>query len=223
MNWRAPAWILVGVVAIGLSVMTGRELGLLEKSIPAVDFPPTHSVSTCLEKRSTVALASSDMPIVRAHLELCIQEVSKHLELNDFQIRRLKFLGQYYIEKVTLWMVVFVTVAGVFLSAFQLATSYRLASRSIATNSDTHELTLETGKIVIRSSAIGLMVLFMSLAFFLIFVLNIYKIEEVRQETRATPLQAAQPPAPLFNAGFFLPFDRKGQPESGKAAEKTAQ
>jgi hypothetical protein len=215
---KAETIFLVLIIAC-LSGWAGRQFTLLERSVPDVEIPSTHSISTCVEKRATSAIQTANMPLAREHLTICIEEVSRHLELNDFQIRRMKFFSQYYAEKVSLWMVVFVTVAGVFLSAFQLWTSYTIAKLSAGQSTDSHELTLETGRIIIKSSAIGLMVLFTSLAFFLVFVINVYKLEEVKQEIRATPLQAAQQ---VFSAGVLVPFEKRPQPGAKEQNEPGA-
>lgn len=205
---KAETVFLVLLIVV-LSGWAARQFTLLERSVPDVEIPATHTISTCVEKRATSAIQTANMHLAREHLTICIEEVSRHLELNDFQIRRMKFFSQYYAEKVSLWMVVFVTVAGVFLSAFQLWTSYTIAKSTAGQSTEDHEITLETGRIIIKSSAIGLMVLFTSLAFFLVFVINVYKLEEVKQEIRATPLQPAQQ---VFNAGALVPFEKRPQP-----------
>lgn len=214
---KAETIFLVLIIGL-LAGWTGRQFTLLERSVPDVEIPATHSISTCVEKRATPAIQTANMPLAREHLTICIEEVSRHLELNDFQIRRMKFMSQYYAEKVSLWMVVFVTVAGVFLSAFQLWTSYTIAKSTAGQGTDSHEVTLETGRIIIKSSAIGLMVLFTSLAFFLVFVINVYKLEEVKQETRATPLQQAQQ---VFNAGILVPLQKPAQPPAPDKTERS--
>lgn len=209
--------ILVAIVAAAIGWETGRP----ETATPVIELPLTHSVSTCLDKRGAAALATNDMPVVRTYLDLCIREVSTHLKLNDYQLRRLKFLGQYYMEKVALWMVVFVTVAGVLLSAGQLATSYKLASRDIGAGAESHEMTIENGRVVIRSSAIGLMVLFISLVFFLIFVLKIYKIDETKQEVEEFQTAAAQAQPSPFRPGLLVPFAQQSQqPAAGGEGTK---
>lgn len=215
---KAETVILVLIIGT-LAGWAGRQFTLLERSVPDVEIPTTHSISTCVEKRATPAIQTANMPLAREHLTICIEEVSRHLELNDFQIRRMKFMSQYYAEKVSLWMVVFVTVAGVFLSAFQLWTSYTIARSSAGAGTDAHEVTLETGRIIVKSSAIGLMVLFTSLAFFLVFVINVYKLDEVKQETRATPLQSAQQ---VFNAGILVPFAKRLQQTTTENTETSA-
>jgi hypothetical protein len=203
--------IIIGML---ISAYIGRYLTLIERSIPDIEIASTHTISTCLEKRGAEAIKLNNVSLSREYLILCTEEVSKHLELNDFQIRRLKFFGQYYAERVSLWMVVFVTVSGVILSAIQILTSFKLASNSLNAGETSNEITVETGKIVIKSSAIGLMVLFTSLAFFMIFVINIYKIEEIKQEIKggATPT-----PLNFIQQGPFIPH------QAGKVLEVDAK
>lgn len=203
MIWiRSNIGTILIIIGMLISAYVGRYLTLIERSIPDIEIASTHTISTCLEKRGSEAIRLNNVSLSRDYLILCTEEVSKHLELNDFQIRRLKFFGQYYAERVSLWMVVFVTVSGVILSAIQILTSFRLASNAIRPTEAANEITVETGKIVIKSSAIGLMVLFTSLAFFMIFVINIYKIEEIKQEIKggATPT-----PLHFIQSGPFIP------------------
>jgi hypothetical protein len=90
---KAETIFLVLIIAV-LSGWAGRQLTLLERAVPDVEIPSTHSISTCVEKRATSAIQTANMPLAREHLTICIEEVSRHLELNDFQIRRMKFLSQ---------------------------------------------------------------------------------------------------------------------------------
>lgn len=216
--------LALALVLASVGFAIGRYTGLAERAVPDIEIPLTHSVTACLDKRGAEALKANNVETARSYLNLCTDEVSKHLELNDFQIRRLKFFGQYYAERVTLWMVVFVTVAGVALSAVQLLTSFKIATRATDAGGQ-HEITIETGKIVIKSSAIGLMVLFTSLAFFLVFVINVYKIEEIKQETKATPLTTASSGqvAPSFAPiGRLVPFNAPASVPAAKAEQNLA-
>ena len=115
-------------------------------------------------------------------LPYCYDKVYLQSQLNEFTIRRLVFQSQYISDLVLLWMVVFITLAGVILSGLQLFTSYQLAKGghtieepiefsadqggkpSVAAGSS---LVIEKGKIALRSSVTGLFILIISFAFFM--------------------------------------------------------
>jgi hypothetical protein len=66
------------------------------------------------------------------------------------------------------------------LAGLPLAASYRLAVAGQQSElGSQHELSVEQGKIVIRSSIAGLFILLISFAFFYIFVIEVYKIKVV--------------------------------------------
>ncbi len=110
---------------------------------------------------------------------LCGNEAFNALYLEDFRIRKEKFVRQYLDERVTLWMVVAITLSGVLLAAVQLVMSFRLALRGRAAFGQDNELALESGKISLRSSITGAVILALSFAFFMVYVIWIYSIREV--------------------------------------------
>ncbi|MBY3030573.1 hypothetical protein HF265_15880 [Rhizobium leguminosarum] len=110
--------------------------------------------------------------------DLCYKNTYNQALIDDFLIRRQIYKDQSYIDIVLLWMVVIITCSGVLLSGLQLFTSYRLASASKSSLPDSSEMSIETGKITLRSSIIGLFILSISLAFFIIFVYGVYTIKE---------------------------------------------
>ena len=83
-------------------------------------------------------------------------------------------------NQIMLWMVVIITVSGVFLAGLQLRASYLLASSGRLSGGigDTGELSIAKDRISLKSSVTGLLILTVSFAFFLVFVLYVYTIKD---------------------------------------------
>jgi sterol desaturase/sphingolipid hydroxylase (fatty acid hydroxylase superfamily) len=93
---------------------------------------------------------------------------------------------------VMLWLVVALTAAGVILAGIQLWASYRLAKAGQGMLASGGEATIEQGKLVVRSSVVGIIILTLSFAFFLVYVLYVYQITEVGG---SFPVQPREVPA----------------------------
>jgi len=91
-------------------------------------------------------------------------------------------------------------MSGVFMSAVQLFLSYRLATTGKELFTKDSELAIESGKVSLKSSVAGLLILTLSLAFFMIYVLYIYSIKEIpleRPQNLQTPIETESlDPAP---------------------------
>jgi hypothetical protein len=122
---------------------------------------------------------------------LCGNQQYNELYLADFSIRREKFIQQELDERVNLWMVVTITISGVILAGIQLFMSYRLANAGRAEFAKDSTLAAEQGKISLRSSITGVVILIVSLAFFVVYVKWIYTINELRLE-QPVSLQSPQ-------------------------------
>jgi hypothetical protein len=123
---------------------------------------------------------------------LCGNQIFNSLYEDDFRIRRRKFLAQELDERVNLWLVVTITISGVLLAAVQLMLSYRLALKGRAEFGGDSELALQAGKVSLRSSITGAIILALSLAFFMIYVTYIYSIRELnlaRPSNLETPVE----------------------------------
>jgi len=110
--------------------------------------------------------------------DLCYQLKYNEALLNDFAIRRERYVNQVYYDNVLLWVVVVITISGVLLSAFQLFMSYRALPKGAVSQSLAGDLSIEATKINLKSSVVGLSILVVSLAFFVIYVYGVYKINE---------------------------------------------
>jgi hypothetical protein len=110
---------------------------------------------------------------------LCYAEVNEEDTLVEFGIRRSAFLNQQLQAPVMLWLVVGITMSGVMLAAVQLLAGYRLALAGKAAFDQGGRLDFEKSKISLNSSVTGLIILVISLAFFYVYVTQVYLIKEV--------------------------------------------
>jgi|NGEPerStandDraft_6_1074524.scaffolds.fasta_scaffold24769_3 hypothetical protein len=109
---------------------------------------------------------------------LCYAEVNEEDRLVELAIRRSAFLDQQAETSIMLWMVVAITVSGVVLAGLQLMAGYKLASAKGTSFEQGGELSLENNKLSLKSSVTGLIILTISLAFFYVFVSQVYLIKE---------------------------------------------
>ena len=133
----------------------------------------------------------------------CYEQIRGEGVLSELDIRRSAFIDQAYQGKVVLWMVVAITLSGVALAGLQLVMGYRLIQAGYRLESGDSEVTLERNKIAVRSSVTGLLILTVSFAFFLVYVLWIYTIKEtsVGGDGGGAHIEAAAPPpAEAFGA-----------------------
>lgn len=128
-----------------------------------------------------------DFLLYRQIWEMCETHVYDLVSLRDFDIRKEKFRQQGFADTVLLFMVVTITLSGVVLASLQLWTSYKLVSTGFAYDAlKDSTLTIENNKISVRSSTTGLLILVVSLAFFIIYVIWIYSIHEISISQQST-------------------------------------
>lgn len=127
--------------------------------------------------------------------DYCHDDILHADHLGESNIRRGLYIHQRYENNVILVMVVTITLAGVALAGLQLLTSYNLAATGHAVGDGPTELAIEQGKLSIKSSVTGLIVLAISLAFFVIYVLEVYAIKPDVAEAKSPVVRAAPAPA----------------------------
>jgi hypothetical protein len=154
----------------------------------------------------------------------CFNRILYTDKLSESSITRGMYIHQRYENNVILFMVVLITLAGVALAGLQLITSYKLAAggHALATaarqsaalavptggvspavadapppaiSPDVTELWIEQGRLTIRSSVTGLVVLTLSLAFFFIYVAMVYTIRVPPDPQAANSIDSSARPA----------------------------
>lgn len=150
-----------------------------------------------------------DLQLLSSVRSACFQQVFGESQLVDFGIRKLAFLNQQAENPVMLWMVVAITLSGVFLAGVQLLTGYRLALLGKAVAPGDADLTIEHSKLSLKSSITGVVILAISLAFFIVFVQWVYNLQEVKTDGNGTSQTAGAPP-PTQNAPVAIPAGAVG-------------
>lgn len=116
----------------------------------------------------------------------CVNFIRNKSILVTENIRLSAFSKQQEIGQIMLWMVVVITISGVLLSAFQLYVGYMLANAGLPTsgNGETivSTMSIEKGKISIQSSIAGVIILSISLIFFIVYVTRVYPINEINTD-----------------------------------------
>ncbi|WP_341990184.1 hypothetical protein [Azorhizobium sp. AG788] len=174
-------WVvaIIFVLSCIVSFTAGRNVGWPE------GHNQTFNVADCVDRYTYVDPSSDDKTYINRSRssDLCNRIAYSQYSLNDFNIRRVKFIQQQYDEYVILWLVVIITISGVILAGLQLSIGYRLAdSQKSGMDGQGAEITVENNKLVFKSSVTGLAILLISFAFFLVFALEIFVIREVKPE-----------------------------------------
>lgn len=153
------------------------------------------SIADCIEKFRS----GTDVKDVQALSVLngfCYNYVGYQLAADEEVIKRDNYLFQRNENVVLMYMVVLITFAGVLLAGVQLVASYKLASLGKGELVGGGEIHYSTTGASFKSSVVGLVILALSFAFFLVFVLYIYTFDP---EQRA--MDAPSSPSSVLNIG----------------------
>ena len=123
----------------------------------------------------------------------------EHLDRMN-QITEGKFVWQDRASEVTLWLVVFIVVAGVFLSFFQIWIAFhkggKIGDTSIEASAQNFRVT---------SSVVGIIVLLISTGFLYLFLQHVYEIKVVDLRSPGDQPVTTAPPKPKTEADYHLP------------------
>jgi hypothetical protein len=180
---RSGATGLLAIAAAGLAVVVWTTV-FERRAQPASTVQASDADSAALYlciDHTMQAIKPSDLDYASYERiwRLCGNQVYNQTYLADFTIRREQFVRQLLDERVTLWMVVSITVSGVVLAGLQLLTSYKLASSGHVDVARDSEVVIQRDRISLKSSITGVLILGISLAFFIVYVLGIYTIKEM--------------------------------------------
>ena len=175
--------MLAACGAAGL--VSGLLVLRLSTSVPPKDplAVETQALTSCI--KGTVDFMKPekvDFELYEEVWRLCGNQSYNNLVFVDFAIRREKFVQQEFDERVNLWMVVAITISGVVLAGIQLFMSYKLARAGRGDLAKDSLLVAEQGKISLQSSVTGVVILVLSLVFFIVYVKWIYSVEEFKLE-----------------------------------------
>ena len=196
-TWIARGAYFIGAFVLGLMVAYGYFHFIKNTAHGATivaDISGHHAaMNECIKTTITTISPAKMTPGLYERLwRLCGNQIYNGLYLDDFVIRRDKLVQQGLDERVNLWLVVTITISGVFLSGVQLFMSYKLANLGKADFGRDSQLTIESGKVSLQSSIIGIFILVLSLAFFMIYVVYIYTQHDIyldRPSNLQTPVE----------------------------------
>jgi hypothetical protein len=184
---RSSRAILAAIAALSLAACAWLLALRLSIQGPVV-IDEAAKLNAC--RTSAIALIKPervDVPFLAYVSDFCYGQVRGEDLLGDFYIRKLSFVQQQSNTGVLLWMVVVITIAGVSLAGFQLLAAYRLANNGRGDFSQGGELSLDPKSISLKSSVTGVVILTLSLAFFIAYVKWVYPIRtQIDPEVAAT-------------------------------------
>lgn len=179
--------ILSGIVGL----LIGFGAGRIEGDLPIPKQPELPSMTECVAGTLTLLGQKSfqTSETLRDARDHCYSLIQSQGLLGDFTMRKLNYIQQYRANGVLMWMVVIITFSGVLLAGLQLWASYRLAeSRQTTLDANDGQLVLERDRVVLKSSIAGLFILLVSFAFFLVFVLYVYRFEHISDQANSDAL-----------------------------------
>lgn len=203
MNYLSVA-LLTGAFLFLIGLFAGRS------SVGPPTFVETSSMSQCTSDRlSQIGTKQPVTPdMLREVAGFCYSVARSEGLLRNFAILNLGFIQQYRSNEILLWMVVIITLSGVALAGIQVNAAYRLAEKNNQVPATNDEITLQRDRIVLKSSITGIFILILSFAFFLVFVLYVYRFEQPKDEDAVTP-----------QTQVTLPSGGLGDPPSGAPQE----
>jgi hypothetical protein len=193
------AALIAAITSAAITLIFSHRWVGSEPTIAATQTDDVAELVGCIKNTIEIIKPGSISVEFYEHIwRLCGNQTYNQLLLTDFAIRREKLVRQELDERVNLWMVVAITISGVILAAVQLVMSYKLAAAGRAEFAKDSGLAAEQGKISLRSSVTGVVILAISLAFFGVYVKWIYTIDELKMER---PENLQQPPLRYLGSG----------------------
>lgn len=188
-------------ILIGIFLLVDVPIIFNKHQPPDTSKAELNNFHECIsETTRTASINISDLNNYVYVWNLCNKQIYEVLSNDDFSIRREKYREQELDERVNLWLVVSITLSGVILSGIQLLISYKLAVAGKEGWSNDTQFAIEQGRMSFRSSITGLVILALSLLFFIVYVKWIYSVQEIGQSLTspvpmAGPTLAHQPEA----------------------------
>jgi hypothetical protein len=177
------------VIILAAAGMVTAVLAWNSRGAPDISVQKPSSMSECIP--NTLKLVTKDPvstpELVKFAKEHCYSLIRSQELLNNFYVFDMAYVQQYQTNPVLLWLVVGVTVSGVILAALQLLAAFQLAMTKDQDIEGGGAMSVKRNEIALKSSVTGLFILLMSFAFFLVFVLNVYRIEPLKDQERLPP------------------------------------
>jgi hypothetical protein len=177
---RAPKSLIISLIvgSFALSVISLMYV---------VFFPPTlngtkpEELTGCISDYLQHPKGSDpDVDLLYRINGFCYNSQGSQLLLDEEVIRRDNFVFQRHENTVLLLMVVAITLSGVLLAGLQLLASYKLALLGRGELATGTEVSASRESVSLKSAVVGLAILAISFAFFIVFVIDVYALKENR-------------------------------------------
>jgi hypothetical protein len=137
------------------------------------------AISHCMDAYGTTPNGrTTDVEALGKLNGFCFTAARSQLLVDEENIREDNFVFQRYENIILLFIVVTLTLSGVVLAGLQLLASYKLAVIGRGELSGGAEVSYSQDAVSFKSSVVGLAILFISFAFFMVFVLEVYTLKE---------------------------------------------
>jgi len=193
---RALNWRTVGFVYF-LTAFVVALLVYLIATLPAARDRTSSGddkvISHCIDVYRTGTSAQPiDVEVLNKLNMFCYSAARSQLLVDEENIRKDNFVFQRYENMILLFVVVTLTLSGVILAGLQLLAYYKLAVVGRGELSGGAEVSYSKDAVSFKSSVVGLAILFISFAFFMVFVLEVYTLKESSTSTPSLPGMAEQ-------------------------------
>jgi len=192
-GWRAIIVICL-LATIAVAILSYVIISLSQTKIHA-PIAEEKLVSSCIATYLNIAKPqNADLDWLNKLNGFCYNSARSQLIVDEENIRK-----ERYENIVLLFMVVMITLSGVALAGLQLLASYKLAVLGRGELAGGGEISYAKDAVSFKSSVVGLVILFISFAFFMVFVHDVYTLKEVTSSAASQPGILATENTPLRN------------------------
>jgi hypothetical protein len=215
-KYRSSAWVAVlSACAGGLLVSVFFAFSNSTNQFTGYERKP---LAKCIEShRDAAKIQNISIDEFYRINGFCYDSLVSQLLVDEELVRIDTFVFQKYQTMVLLFMVVTITLSGVGLAGLQLLASYKLAILGRGELAGGGELTYSRDSISFRSSVVGLMILAISFAFFMVYVIWVYTLTE-GGTSPSKPGISRGSPKPQQVLFPVLPSDALPTPADGPAS-----
>jgi hypothetical protein len=191
LNWRT-AWLVYLLTALVVALLL-----YLIVTLPAARDRTASAddkvISHCIDAYGVTTNGhTTDVEALNKLNGFCFSTARNQLLVDEENIRKDNFVFQRYENIILLFIVVTLTLSGVILAGLQLLASYKLAVIGRGELSGGAEVSYSKDAVSFKSSVVGLAILFISFAFFMVFVLEVYTLKETTTSAASVPGMAEQ-------------------------------
>jgi hypothetical protein len=137
------------------------------------------TISSCIHQYYTGSDTSKPNVDLLYQMDgFCYNFQIAQLIVEEEAVRRDNFIFQRAENVALLAMVISITISGVALAGLQLLASYKLASIGKGEMAKGGEATIRHDSVVVKSSVVGVVILAISFAFFMVFVIYVYTLKD---------------------------------------------